>query len=172
MGGGWGVMTSDACGKHGIKLANLSNTAFQRINELLPPFWSKGNPIDTVAALDLSIVGKIMKIIFEEMGNEIDGILLLGVGGFSFLAEMAQESPLIPEKGKKGLGMITQAEIKLFSKIKEYFSRYFHSVDIRAVICHTAECHIIVILLVSHQYSFALSYIYFTASATLSSISS
>ncbi|UCE14659.1 MAG: CoA-binding protein, partial [Candidatus Heimdallarchaeota archaeon] len=90
-GGGWGVMASDACSKHGIILEPLNEAVFRRINSLLPPFWSKGNPIDTVASLNLNDVQEIIKIIFEEM-PQIEAIFLLGVGSFSYLANLAKES--------------------------------------------------------------------------------
>ncbi|MFX0050168.1 MAG: acetate--CoA ligase family protein, partial [Candidatus Hermodarchaeota archaeon] len=104
-GGGWGVMAADACSKHGITLEPLNKASFDRINQLLPPFWSKGNPIDTVASLNLSDVQTIITIIFEEMPF-VEAIFLLGVGGFSFLANLAKDSPLIPDDQKFQLDLI------------------------------------------------------------------
>ncbi len=60
-------MTADACSQHGITLESLSKSAFDRISDVLPPYWSKGNPIDTVASLNLDSIREIMLIVFEEM---------------------------------------------------------------------------------------------------------
>ena len=116
LGGGWGVITADACSHHGIYLDPLSKNAFDKINDLLPPFWSKGNPIDTVASLNLNSLSEIMEIIFQEM-PETEAIFLLGIGGFSFLANLAKSSPLIPEEDKASLDFIIEGEIELFKQI-------------------------------------------------------
>ena len=123
LGGGWGVMTADACSKHGISLEPLSENAFNRISEILPPYWSKGNPIDTVASLNLDTLREIMLIVFEEM-PQVEAIFLLGIGGFSFLANLAKVSPLIPEDDKSSLDFIIQAEIELFKEILALTNRF------------------------------------------------
>src|SRR4030095_4516202 len=45
-GGGPGVLATDALIQCGGKLAELSAKAFDELNELLPPHWSRGNPVD------------------------------------------------------------------------------------------------------------------------------
>ncbi|MHA1225725.1 MAG: hypothetical protein ACTSPV_03175, partial [Candidatus Hodarchaeales archaeon] len=123
LGGGWGVMTADACSKHGITLAPLNEEAFNRIDAILPPFWSKNNPIDTVASLNLSTLKEIMVIILENM-PVVEAIFLLGIGGFSFLANMAKKSPLIPDDQKNSLDFIVEAEIELFKEIINISQKY------------------------------------------------
>ncbi len=123
LGGGWGVMAADSCSKHGITLEPLSDNAYNRIDKILPPYWSKGNPIDTVASLNLNNIRDIIEIILEEM-PQVEAILLLGVGGFSFLAKLAKQSPLIPEDQKEMLDIIAKTEINLFSEIIELSLRY------------------------------------------------
>ncbi|MHA1331309.1 MAG: acetate--CoA ligase family protein [Candidatus Hodarchaeales archaeon] len=123
LGGGWGVMTADACSKHGITLAPLNEEAFNRIDAILPPFWSKNNPIDTVASLNLSTLKEIMVIILENMPM-VEAIFLLGIGGFSFLANMAKKSPLIPDDQKNSLDFIVEAEIELFKEIINISQKY------------------------------------------------
>ena len=44
--GGPGVMAVDAFSKWSIEPATLSPETFQKIDAFLPPFWSRGNPID------------------------------------------------------------------------------------------------------------------------------
>jgi acyl-CoA synthetase (NDP forming) len=123
LGGGWGVMTADACSQHGVQLEPLNKPAFDRISEILPPYWSKGNPIDTVASLNLDSLREIMQIIFEEM-PQVEAIFLLGIGGFSFLANLAKASPLIPEDEKSSLDFIIQAEIELFKEILDLSKKF------------------------------------------------
>ncbi|MHA1975141.1 MAG: acetate--CoA ligase family protein [Candidatus Hodarchaeales archaeon] len=123
LGGGWGVITADACSKHGISLPALNKKTFSEINAILPPFWSKNNPIDTVASLNLTTLQEIMVIILENM-PKVEAIFLLGIGGFSFLANMAKKSALIPEDQKTNLDFIVEAEIDLFKEIISISQRY------------------------------------------------
>jgi acetyltransferase len=45
-GGGPGVMAVDALATHGLEPAPLGPETLERLNRFLPPYWSKGNPID------------------------------------------------------------------------------------------------------------------------------
>jgi acetyltransferase len=47
-GGGAGVMAADAAALGGIALAPLSNALRGKLDALLPPTWSHGNPIDII----------------------------------------------------------------------------------------------------------------------------
>ena len=44
--GGPGVMAVDAFSKWGVEPATLSPETLQKLDAFLPPFWSRGNPID------------------------------------------------------------------------------------------------------------------------------
>jgi len=49
-GGGFGCVTSDACGRLGLDVAPLSPRTIERLNAILPARWPHANPVDTVAA--------------------------------------------------------------------------------------------------------------------------
>lgn len=49
-GGGFGVIAADACEKSGLSVPDLSDETMEKLDEVLPPRWSKGNPVDMVAA--------------------------------------------------------------------------------------------------------------------------
>jgi acyl-CoA synthetase (NDP forming) len=122
-GGGWGVMAADSCSRHGINLEPLNKKAYESIDKLLPPYWSKGNPIDTVASLNLSDVQEIIKIIFDEMPS-VEAIFLLGVGGIAYLADLAKKSPFIREEQIDQLDFISNIEVNLFKEILELSHTY------------------------------------------------
>jgi acetyltransferase len=44
--GGPGVMAADAIAEYGLELASLERETFEKLKEVLPRFWSHGNPID------------------------------------------------------------------------------------------------------------------------------
>jgi acyl-CoA synthetase (NDP forming) len=48
MGGGFGVVTAEACEKEGLKMAVLDPLTMDKMNAILPPRWSHGNPVDMV----------------------------------------------------------------------------------------------------------------------------
>jgi acetyltransferase len=48
MGGGHGVVTAESCEKEGIEVASLESTTVEKLNAILPPRWSHGNPVDMV----------------------------------------------------------------------------------------------------------------------------
>jgi len=45
-GGGPGVMAVDALAEHGLEPVPLSSDTRDRLDRVLPPFWSRGNPVD------------------------------------------------------------------------------------------------------------------------------
>ncbi len=45
MGGGWGVVAADEVARSGLLLAELSNEVIGEIDRVLPPYWSRGNPV-------------------------------------------------------------------------------------------------------------------------------
>jgi acyl-CoA synthetase (NDP forming) len=48
MGGGFGVVTAEACEKEGLKIASLEPATLAKMDAILPPRWSHGNPVDLV----------------------------------------------------------------------------------------------------------------------------
>ncbi|MEP6502284.1 MAG: GNAT family N-acetyltransferase, partial [Betaproteobacteria bacterium] len=47
-GGGAGVMAADAAARAGVSLSELSSATLARLDVVLPPTWSHGNPIDII----------------------------------------------------------------------------------------------------------------------------
>ena len=76
-GGGWGVVGADACREWGLNLAPLSDRVIQKINRVLPPYWSHGNPIDMAATLNREAFPACLEALIQE--KEVDGIIALGV---------------------------------------------------------------------------------------------
>ncbi|TRO53717.1 GNAT family N-acetyltransferase [Candidatus Bathyarchaeota archaeon] len=73
--GGPGVMATDALIAKGGKLAKLSQKTLTALNNVLPPFWSRGNPIDVLGDAG----AEQYKIAVESCLNDenIDGILII-----------------------------------------------------------------------------------------------
>jgi acyl-CoA synthetase (NDP forming) len=84
LGGGWGVVTADLCNEHHIDVPDLSPGLIERIDTLLPPFWSRSNPIDLVGehsdTLPLTIIEELLK------WDGCDAVINLGIMGRKHLA--------------------------------------------------------------------------------------
>ena len=74
-GGGPGVLATDALIECGGKLAELSPQSFDALKKLLPPHWSRGNPVDILGDADAQRYEKAVKIVARDQNN--DGLLAI-----------------------------------------------------------------------------------------------
>jgi acetyltransferase len=74
-GGGPGVLATDALIECGGKLADLSPQTFDKLSKLLPPHWSRGNPIDILGDADASRYEKAVETVARDENN--DGVLVI-----------------------------------------------------------------------------------------------
>ena len=51
LGGGWGVLAADELARNDLELAVLEPHVLAGLDELLPGYWSRSNPIDLVASV-------------------------------------------------------------------------------------------------------------------------
>ncbi|MBW1892787.1 MAG: acetate--CoA ligase family protein [Deltaproteobacteria bacterium] len=79
LGGGWGVVTADLCEAYGLEIPELSKELIKKIDRILPPYWSRSNPIDLVGENDMSIPMTVMKKLLEWDG--CDAVINLGIMG-------------------------------------------------------------------------------------------
>jgi acyl-CoA synthetase (NDP forming) len=77
-GGGWGVMVADACAQRGLDVAPLDRITLDKLDSMLPPMWSHGNPVDTVTGVKGGAVEMVQALLESPA---IDGLIVLGVVG-------------------------------------------------------------------------------------------
>ncbi len=73
--GGPGVMATDTLISMGGKLVTLSDETMQKLNDYLPPFWSRGNPIDVLGDATPERFAKATEIVLED--KNVDAVLVL-----------------------------------------------------------------------------------------------
>mgnify|MGYP000188544642 CR=1 FL=1 len=73
--GGPAVLATDALVSRGGKLAELSEETFSALNELLPPNWSKSNPIDILGDAEPQTYAKAIELITKDSG--VDGTVVI-----------------------------------------------------------------------------------------------
>ncbi len=100
-GGGWGVVTADLCERAGLDVSPLPASVKTRLNEILPSYWSKGNPIDLVGVIDINRHIESLKILAA--CEEYDAIISLGTinANLSFLDMINSELYPLKEEEKK-----------------------------------------------------------------------
>jgi acetyltransferase len=74
-GGGPGVLATDALIECGGKLAEVSAKSYDQLNKLLPPHWSRGNPIDILGDANPETYAKAVEIVARDENN--DGLLVI-----------------------------------------------------------------------------------------------
>jgi len=79
LGGGWGVVTADACNEKGLVVPDIPPEIIDAIGRYLPPFWSKGNPVDLVGTRDPDVPLVAVEELLKWEG--IDAVVSLGVVG-------------------------------------------------------------------------------------------
>jgi acetate---CoA ligase (ADP-forming) len=76
MGGGWGVVTTDCCAKAGLELPQPSDFTLHEIDQVLPEFWSHGNPVDLVGMMQRSAHYKVLEAMTRD--PNFDSVITLG----------------------------------------------------------------------------------------------
>lgn len=90
LGGGWGVVTADLCESYGLEIPELSPDLIKKIDQILPPYWSRSNPIDLVGENDMSIPRTVMKELLEWDG--CDAVINLGIMGRRHMVKRLTDS--------------------------------------------------------------------------------
>ncbi len=64
--GGPGVMAADALAAYDLEPVPLSEEAIAQLNAVLPPYWSRGNPIDILGDASPERYGKVVEICLQQ----------------------------------------------------------------------------------------------------------
>ena len=96
--GGWGVVTSDAITRdRDLELIDLPGDLKAAIDQLLPPRWSRSNPVDCAGGETRDTIPAVMQLIAEH--DEVDAIVYLGLGIQSNQGRMMREGRFYPDHG-------------------------------------------------------------------------
>ncbi len=96
--GGWGVVTADAItSADDLVLMDIPSDLEASIDELLPPRWSKNNPIDCAGGETRDTVPDVMALCAAH--PEVHSIIYLGLGIQSNQARMMREGRFFPDHG-------------------------------------------------------------------------
>jgi acyl-CoA synthetase (NDP forming) len=128
LGGGWGVVAADLCEAYGLEVPELNQEIIKIVDKILPPYWSRSNPIDLVGENDLSIPVTVMEALMKWDG--CDAVINLGIVGrrhmVSRLADSVRISdPTCPEDFLKKLNQaLDDFEEKYISHIVSLMEKH------------------------------------------------
>ena len=98
-GGGWGVITADACEENGLVVPQLPEDLIEKLNKILPEYWSHGNPVDMVAVIRQKPFLECLEILANWEG--VDAIITSGgTGGMTL---KSPERSKLPDEIKASL---------------------------------------------------------------------
>lgn len=111
-GGGWGVITADACTNEGLNIVALSEDTMKKLDTIMPSWWNRNNPVDMVAGTDVDLFKNALEILIN--APEIDILVILGVGYVAQSIPRFQNSKLA-----QSLGLDKLAEIGLKIELRD-----------------------------------------------------
>jgi acetyltransferase len=74
-GGGPGVVAADEAGAAGLKLATLEASTLAALDEVLPPHWSRGNPVDLIGDATPERFTEALRTVLAD--NQVDAVLAM-----------------------------------------------------------------------------------------------
>ena len=96
--GGWGVVAADAIERSAhLRLDPLPDDLSAAIDELLPPRWSRNNPIDLAGGETRDTVPSVLELVASHPST--DAVLLLGLGIQSNQAALMRSGGFYPDHG-------------------------------------------------------------------------
>ena len=96
--GGWGVVTADAISRSRVlELVELPEDLLAEVDTLLPPRWSRNNPVDLAGGETRDTIPQVMEMIARH--PSVDSIVYLGIGIQSNQAAMMKAGRFYPDHG-------------------------------------------------------------------------
>lgn len=96
--GGWGVVTADAIAREReLSLLDLPTDLLEQVDALLPPRWSRNNPVDCAGGETRDTIPAVMEMIAAH--RDVDAVVYLGLGIQSNQARMMREGRYYPDHG-------------------------------------------------------------------------
>jgi acyl-CoA synthetase (NDP forming) len=117
LGGGWGVVTADECNERGLLVPPLPDRIIETIGRHLPPFWSRGNPVDLVGTRDPDAPFVAVEELLKWEG--IDAVISLGMVGRLELVRLLIQSTKEVD-GTKPAEFLDEME----AMVRQYEERY------------------------------------------------
>ncbi|MDI7267589.1 MAG: CoA-binding protein [Myxococcota bacterium] len=94
VGGGWGVVAADTIQEEGLVLPDLPPFLVADLDGVLPPRWSRRNPIDLAGEIGPGTMYRCVQAVVDS--GAFDAVVHLGGGLVGLAGSMIRSSPLYP----------------------------------------------------------------------------
>jgi acyl-CoA synthetase (NDP forming) len=123
LGGGWGVLAADYCARAGLIIEELPGKAIKALDEVLPPWWNRMNPVDMVAGYRKGDLVRSMELLLSS--KKFDGVILLGLGWRAVRGGFLKTWAITPEDGMEAAGQDwIEEEEKVFTDLQDLGRKY------------------------------------------------
>lgn len=112
--GGWGVLAADACAENGLDLIALPPDVEAAIDEMVPPRWSRNNPIDLAGGETRETIPAVLDLLAAH--DEVDAIIHLGLGIQSNQADAFRKGPFFEEHGLERIASFHEGQDARYAK--------------------------------------------------------
>ena len=86
------MITADLCSEYGLEVPELSTEILEHLDKILPPYWSRSNPVDIVGESDHVLPMTIMEELLKWDG--CDAVINLGIMGRKILVRRLMDAVL------------------------------------------------------------------------------
>jgi acyl-CoA synthetase (NDP forming) len=117
LGGGWGVLAADELGRNDLELARLEPGVLAALDELLPEYWCRNNPVDLVTAVGSDLANSALTVLAES--DEVDAIVALGILRSPSTGWISDDAAQAGVPGGPGRGSFNPAEIAFLERVTE-----------------------------------------------------
>ncbi len=121
-GGGWGVLTADACVELGLDVAPLPEETLQALDQRLPRWWNRQNPVDLVAGISRGAFFKAIEALARSPA--LDGVIALGFGYGESVAAVFKNAPGLGETGRLVADSMLDSDMRGLNFILDVIARY------------------------------------------------
>jgi len=123
LGGGWGVLAADYCAKAGLIVEDLPLKMVRSLNEVLPPWWNRLNPVDMVAGYRKGDLITTLELFLKS--HRFDGVLMLGLGWRTVRGNVLIADAKGAEDGMAAAGQDwIEEEKKIFADVQDLGRKY------------------------------------------------
>jgi acyl-CoA synthetase (NDP forming) len=126
-GGGWGVITADACNEIGLEVPPLEEKVIRTLDPILPAYWSKGNPVDMAASMSVNAYLESLEALIA--WEKVDAVISLsGDAGpiTSIISEVKRKAAgIIPAENLEKISVhLAVSRTRIRQKICELMEKY------------------------------------------------
>lgn len=121
LGGGWGVLAADELARNDLELAALEPHVLAALDELLPGYWCRSNPVDLVAAVGPDLAASTLTMLAES--EVVDAVVVLGILRSPSTGWTSDDPSAAGVPSGPGGGSFNPAEVAFLERVAELMAR-------------------------------------------------